>query len=280
MILKPGIHYDVPANVYHGDPCETPSLSRSVAKVLLDQSPGHAAFIHPRLNKRYQAPHVDKFALGTVVHALVLGRGGEFELVDAKDWRTNAAKEARDNIAAKGKTPILVGQFEAAEDAAKSISGRLADFGMTLDGGKAEAVMIWDDPVAGLCRSMVDSISNPTVVDLKTTSVALSLETAARQCSQLAYEFQFAFYERGLQCLDVLGADLDYIILFVEINPPYAVLPVRLPNAAKALGRACVARACKIWAACKAANEWPLYRGEIPTVEYPPWAIAEWEGES
>ncbi|WP_242401117.1 hypothetical protein [Acetobacter okinawensis] len=49
IITTPGI-YDLPEAQYHADPCPTPSLSNSVARILLDESPMHAHFSHPRLN--------------------------------------------------------------------------------------------------------------------------------------------------------------------------------------------------------------------------------------
>ena len=39
--LEPGIH-NLSAEVYHADPCVKPSLSSSIANVLLQQSPLHA----------------------------------------------------------------------------------------------------------------------------------------------------------------------------------------------------------------------------------------------
>ncbi|MBK8009562.1 MAG: hypothetical protein IPK23_14905 [Rhizobiales bacterium] len=47
-ITKPGI-YQMPAPDYFADPCPAPSLNQSLAKVLLDQSPLHAFYEHPRL---------------------------------------------------------------------------------------------------------------------------------------------------------------------------------------------------------------------------------------
>ena len=36
---------------YHADPCPTPSLSSGIARVLWANTPMHAWFKHPRLNK-------------------------------------------------------------------------------------------------------------------------------------------------------------------------------------------------------------------------------------
>ena len=46
--LDAGIH-DIPPREYHADPCPAPSLSRSIAKLLVERSPAHAYAAHPRL---------------------------------------------------------------------------------------------------------------------------------------------------------------------------------------------------------------------------------------
>lgn len=38
-ITTPGLYLEVPERIYHADPCPSPSLSASVANVLIDQSP-------------------------------------------------------------------------------------------------------------------------------------------------------------------------------------------------------------------------------------------------
>ncbi|CAI3961985.1 unnamed protein product, partial [Commensalibacter communis] len=46
-ITEADIYYDMPASIYHSDPCPTPSLSNSLIRDLLDKSPYHAAWKHP-----------------------------------------------------------------------------------------------------------------------------------------------------------------------------------------------------------------------------------------
>ena len=46
MIGKAGI-YTLSAEAYHADPCPEPSLSASIANVLLQRSPAHARIQHP-----------------------------------------------------------------------------------------------------------------------------------------------------------------------------------------------------------------------------------------
>ena len=92
MITVNGI-YTIPHDVYHQDPCPTPSLSSSVAKVLLRQSPAHAAMQHPKLNNNYVNAESSRFDLGTIAHALLLeDDSSRLITIEADDWRTKAAK--------------------------------------------------------------------------------------------------------------------------------------------------------------------------------------------
>ena len=104
MITAPGIYTDFPVDQYRADPCPQPSLTQSIAKVILDHSPLHAWHAHPRLNPRFVQDEEKKFDIGNTAHALLIGRGKSIAVIDADDWRTKAAKEAREAAAfAKGK---------------------------------------------------------------------------------------------------------------------------------------------------------------------------------
>ena len=80
-----GIHYSMRAAAYHADPCERPSLSSSIAKILLEKTPRHAWTAHPRLNPDFAAKDESKFDLGTAVHELMLGKGVGYTIIKAAD---------------------------------------------------------------------------------------------------------------------------------------------------------------------------------------------------
>jgi hypothetical protein len=111
---------------YHADPCGSPSLSQSIAHTLITQSPRHAWLEHPRLGgqQRVSSKVMDE---GSILHKLLLGAGAQFEMVVADDWRTKAAKEARDVIIAGGRIAILAHNFEKLMKAAERIYKNAAD---------------------------------------------------------------------------------------------------------------------------------------------------------
>src|SRR5260221_11592401 len=104
--MTPGFH-KMSAEKYHADCCIVPSLSSSIAQVLLRESPRKAWFSHPRLNPAYRSQEESKFDIGTASHAMLLEGANIIETCDFADWRTNDAKAKRDAARAAGKIPLL-----------------------------------------------------------------------------------------------------------------------------------------------------------------------------
>ena len=128
-ITKPGLYSDVDEKVYHSDPCPAPALSSSIIKILDKESPGHAWWEHPRLRpgKALELEQSSKTqGMGTVLHKLILGKGRPIKVLNFDDFRTNAAKGARDAAIERGETPILAKKMEDAEAVAEAVRPRLA----------------------------------------------------------------------------------------------------------------------------------------------------------
>ena len=90
-ISTPGI-YEIPAALYHADPCPEPSLSASVARTLIERSALHAKMQHPRFG-REERPVTSGMALGTAAHAVILeGDWDGIGFIDADSFRTKAVK--------------------------------------------------------------------------------------------------------------------------------------------------------------------------------------------
>src|SRR5262245_60670140 len=110
-----GVH-SISADAYHIDPCPSPSLSASIAKLLSSRTPLHAWYAHPRLNPAYEVDTDQKFDIGTACHSLILNDPRIFHIVDADDWRTKDAKAQRDEARAAGKVPLLALQWKRVND--------------------------------------------------------------------------------------------------------------------------------------------------------------------
>lgn len=283
-ITKPGLYQDFPEADYHADPCPEPSASRSIVKMLVETTPRHAFVAHPRLTPPEPDDKPEVFDLGTALHTALLKRGRNIIEAQFADWKTKDSKEFRAAARAQGLVPILTHQLQRVVDAVGAVTEQLPEHGLEHlfheDHGRAEVVGAWQDPVGGWCRFMADWLTKDVVPwDIKGTEVRpFNLETLGRHSSGMGYEWQHAFYERGIEHLyPELRGRVVFNFLYIELKAPFAILPVRLPNDAIAKGRALVEVGLRRWATCKASGEWPRYttEGEPATLDYPPWATAE-----
>lgn len=283
MTLGIGLHYDVSPDVYHSDPCEHPSLSASIAHVLASQSPAHAWLAHPRLGgKRSDDETTKEMDHGSLLHALLLGRGRDVVLVDADDWRTKAAKEARDSAREQGAIPVLKHRLVAANDAAVVIRARLKEeWGINLaaNGSSSEVVAIWeeesDDGTRVICRGQLDwlSASMGQIVDLKCGASA-EPESCVRKFVPMGYDIQRAAYVSAIgRLVPKLAGRVDFSFAFSETAEPYAVTLVEAYGSLRELGERRWRRAVNTWARCLKTNEWPTYTREVVMAEAKPWEL-------
>ena len=146
VITRPGV-YDLSEHAYHADPVPEGSLSVSGAKRLLPPScPARFAW-----ERRHERAERRVFDLGHAAHRLVLGAGAELMVVDAENWRTRAAQQARDAAYAAGTTPLLRHEYDAVQAMATAlrdhpVAGRL----FTAGRGRPEQSLFWQDEEHGL----------------------------------------------------------------------------------------------------------------------------------
>ncbi len=270
-IKTPGI-YMIPESEYFADPCEMPSLSHSIAKMLLDRSPAHAWSAHPRLGNQREDGATKASDTGTILHKLLLGRGADIAEIDAKDWRTNAAKEARDEARAAGKTPVLASDMTDIYACAKAARRQIEshpDLGAFFEAGKSEAVIAWQD--GGIwCRGMVDRLPDAPrvpVFDIKTTALSGAPESWERRVVH-EYATQAAFYRRGLKAIRRVEPG-PFLFVVIEVNAPYAVSVLTPAPSLLAYAEAEIERAIELWRDCIAADKWPGYAPFTAHVELP-----------
>jgi hypothetical protein len=277
-ITMPGFFPAMTAADYHGDPCPAPSLTQSVAKILLERSPLHAWHAHPRLNPDWQADDDTKFDVGNIAHKLMLGRGKDIVKLDHDDWRTKAAREARDAAAAEGKLAVLGKHYGRAERMVAAGREQLALRGLKYvfsDGGQSELVMAWQEGDIWL-RQMLDwkssRIGSSIVADYKTTDLSAAPQNLGRQMVTAGWPVQAAMAERGL---DVLEPDTagrrDYLFVVQEAEAPYCLNVVQVGEAALTLGRKLLGMGVVQWRECLTADRWPGYPTEIIHPEIPSW---------
>ena len=282
VVGEPGV-YDMPEDIYHADPVPGGSLSASGAKLLLPPS-CPALYRYRRDHPKVSA----EFDFGTAAHKFVLGTGPAITVIDALDWRTKAAQEARKEARAKGVVPLLVSEFGEIAEMARAIEQHpVAGQLFRTDRGTAEQSLFWQDDEFGIWRrARLDWILNPrsiggrfVIADYKTTTDA-SPAAIRKTIANLNYHMQAAWYIDALEQFYDLGP--AFLFVFQEKPPPYLVSIAQLDPEAEAAGRARNRRACEIWRDCTESGLWPGYEADtddgITYVSLPPWA-ARTEGD-
>ena len=277
-MMPPGIH-NFTAEQYHADPAPTASLSSSIAHILLEQSPLHAYLAHPRLNPLYQREEDSRFDLGSAAHLMLLERREDkIVRVQADDWRTKAAREARDAAQANGQFAVLKRQYADIVAMCTAAQDYLltTELGYLLATGDPERTLLWqENDLWYRARPDLMSKDRRIVLDYKSTASAAP-EFIARQIGRMGYDLQSEYYLRGLQA--VTGReDTVFVFLFQEITPPYACSLISLSNAYREVGRLKVARAITLWGRCITTNTWPGYTSRILYAEPKPWDLIQAE---
>lgn len=258
---------DISIDEYHA----LDAFSSSVAKVVLARSPAHA-----RAGMRKKPTKL--MERGDIIHRLVLGKGREFAPIQASDWRTKAAQQARDAAREQGLVPVLVEDLEEYCVAAESIRVQLADRGIVLDGQSEQAITWVEHTEFGdvTCKGLLDHVW-PDIglgLDLKITEDA-SPSSIERTSENLGYGIQWAAYTRGLAALDPdLAGRAALGFVFCEPFEPNAINIAEPDGPFQELGTRRWLRAVRLWAECVARNHWPTYGNHVNPLSCPSWALA------
>lgn len=271
-ITTPGVYPDVPEEDYHRDPVKGGSLSSSGARRLLECP---AKF---RWEQENPPPPKAAFDIGSAAHKLVLGAGPELEVIDADNWQTKAAREARDAARAAGKIPVLTHEHETVTAMAEAIrrhpiASRLLD----PERGDPEQTLVWECEQTGVnCRARLDWLPRPTdgrliLSDYK-TSVSAEPTSFAKSVANYGYHQQDPWYIDGVRTLGLGGADTAFLFVVQEKTPPYVVTIFELDTEARRIGVRRNLEARLTYARCTDTDHWPTYTDQIELLSLPAWA--------
>lgn len=266
-----GIVHDLPDHVYHS----RPELSSTQARLLLDSPAKYKySLTHPQ-------PHKDAFDLGTAVHTKVLGTGSQTVVLDFPDFRTKAAREARDEAREAGLVVISPAQSEQVDGMAEAVLAHPTGRVLFEQAGHAEASVFATDLNTGVdLRARFDFLpdlnaTNPVAVDLKTTAKAASEAEFTKTVANFQYDVQDMHYEHTLAL--ATGAEIPFVFVVVETEAPYLVAVHQLPLIWREMGAAKARRAREIYAECMATSEWPGYPVDVQLLTPPTWLIYQHE---
>jgi hypothetical protein len=281
MTIAHGVHV-IPAAEYHADPCVAPSLSASIATILMQSSPLHAKTAHPRLTEnpvKEEARHLD---LGQLCHSLMLEGADIAVVIEADNYRTKAAQEARDSARLAGKCPLLAHEMVEVNHMMMACRAQLTAHQTAgeafTSAGKPEQTLIWQEPNGIWCRCRIDWLhaSKPWIVDYKTGKRSAHPQSISRVAAASGWCIQDAFYRRGFKA--VFGHDLEPEFFFVcqENFPPFALSVVETSPADLALAEAQVEYAIATWGECLKSGRWPGYATTVQRITSPSYVEASW----
>lgn len=270
---------EISAEQYHNDAvADVPTLSASVAKLLVSHSPLHAWTQHPKLNPNYKRVEDDKFSLGTAAHALLLEGRDAVEVIYEDSYRTNDAKAAKKTAIDAGRIPMLVDQWTNVQAMVAAIREQLPGLDVdppVLAAGKPEVPIVWDE--GGVkCRALVDWLHDTSVAidDVKTTKASANPESWTRTMYGFQGDIQVAFNLAAVKA--ATGVEPDFRFVVAEVEPPYAVSVVSLAPQALALARDRMEYALKLWKRCLTTGIWPGYSRRVHFVETPGYLEFQW----
>jgi len=179
---------------YFRDPCETPSLTQSIARTLLTRSPLHAWTEHPRFGDKPRKTN-GEMDTGKLVHSMLLDAGADLAVINADNYRTKEAQTQRDAASAAGKLPILAKDYGTLAATVEQIRMSLYAQGIALE-GDSEVAIEWREGET-LCRGLMDHLiinsRQNTIYDVKTIRSA-DPQSCSRHAYEYGYDIQAAAY--------------------------------------------------------------------------------------
>lgn len=263
----PGIHYGVPANVYHS----WQALSHSWLNKLR-QTPAHLLDL---IEHGGDEPTADMI-FGSAVHSRVL-EPDEYPhryavREEGVSGTTKAGKEFKEKHESMGLIVLANRDGRWVEAVARRAldNPRLQEW--LHRNHQVEVSLVWERD-GYLCKARPDLLvpGLNVIADLKTTKSA-SEKGFAAQTAKLNYHGQAAWYLEGIQKLT--GQAWDWQFIVCEKRRPFLVNCHGMPrdSAAHLLAVAEIETLFEQYKACMKSRRWPGYP-DVPEIHLPEWAL-------
>jgi hypothetical protein len=264
-ITKPGVYVGIPLDVYHqkADLFDGPSISKSSLKDLIPVYGGSPKafwgrwYLNPNRIEKTSSKALD---FGKATHCLLLGD----EAFDAsfvirptqwKDYRTDAAKDWRDEMAKAGKTIITPDDLKRI----KAIAADAANYDMVKLGilnGAVERTMVFKDKETGIwVKTRPDNrATDGLFADLK-TAADFNEEFLERQLFDNFYYGQAAMTR--MVCRELNIPFETFVLLFVLNDDVPDTTHVEISPFDIDRGERIIRWALKTIRQCLDSGEWP-----------------------
>ena len=290
-MTEPKILYDLDEWAYHADPCDTPSLSASLAHLMVSASPLHAWTASRKLNPDYESVDTPAFNIGRAFHSLILDERPRVRVRekygDWPDWRSKESREWRDSMEAAGEIVITEKEDEWLQDARFNALKTLnSSLDIQPEKLPTEVSLVWE--TGGVTnRARVDAIDvkNRIAVDLKTTAGLADPQRWVAASMDHGIDLRAAHYLDGLNWCWPRPLDNDrvpewrYIFLVVEKSAPHACSLVELDGRTIAMGQSKLECARRSWGDCLKLDDWPAWSKAVEEASAPEWRVSQWINE-
>ena len=249
---------DCPAQAYW-ESCFNPASVREEARHFDDGIALHCAVLEPHLLAR------------------------QIVEIDADNYRTKAAQEARDRAYLDGRTPMLASDWAKVQEMRLAIE-RSDAAELFFGDGQSEVSYTWEwDGVP--CKARADRIAGGHLIDLK-TAVSASPRAFQRAMIRDGHHLRAAWYidgwqEQGRDDGGGLPPPRDYLFVVVAKLAPHLVSIFPLSERAIEKGRLLYRKGLATFRQCQETGVWPGY-GEAAPIELPTWyeyQLADMEAE-
>lgn len=263
---------------------EIPRLSATVADRLLRKG-ARACWARHRLLGGMQKPSTTSQIEGRMWHAALLEESHDVVGLDFGDFKTAAAREARDEVLSEGKLPTTKDKLEALKPACIRIQESMAEYGLYLDGDK-EVRIEWEE-YAGSdknetvhCSGYIDQCKPHQILDLKSQKTEPTFGEAIRHIESGHSLLQQPAYSEGAwQTFDGSNEPemIEFIYVFFQTEEPFEVLPVTLDGSFRELAMIRWRRAVEQWNQCMTGGTeskyWPHLADSITPISAPGYAL-------
>jgi hypothetical protein len=277
-ITEPGIYPGISNADYHRGLLSDPKpLSSSMAKTIVTKSPAEFMWQQDHRIERHG------FDEGQAVHDLVLEGGfTNIDLFEFKDWRTNAAKDAKAACYAAGRNPLLAHEAAPLQRMAEAVASSKLAANVFTKGKPEVSALVFDEEYGVHLQARMDWLqlpewgaARPVIADLKTSIKGANPRSFNREIAERRYHLSMAFYRRVLMLLGYTEPQLLFVV--VDKAEPHLVSVHEISVSDRLVGDHLVKKAIATYAACLRSGEWPGYDTQIHHTDLPAWATYEAE---
>lgn len=239
------------------------ALSAGMAWQIVNDCPAQAWW-ESCFNPDFVRDEARHFDFGTAAHLAILEPhelARRIVEIDAENYRSKAAQEARDRAYLEGRVPLLVGDNAMLSGLRMAIEQSAAAH-LFFGEGYSESSYTWEwDGVP--CKARVDRLAQGHLIDLKTANSA-SPQAFQRAMIRDGHHLRAAWYIDGWRKTG--NNDRPYLFVVVAKTPPHLVSVLQLDEQSIEWGRRLYRKALTTFRQCQETNVWPGYTQEEPSV--------------